>query len=86
VSPKHTVSKQAGNRRAVTFLVAGLGLLLVVFLATKVLGGGGGKGSATPTINPTPAAGAVHSTHSTTTAVTAPPGPAPNTSRDPFKH
>jgi hypothetical protein len=85
MSPKHSASKQAGSRRAVVFLVAGLGVLLVVFLATKVLGGGGG-GSAAPTINPGPAAGATHSHVTTTTAVTAPPGPLPNTSRDPFKH
>jgi hypothetical protein len=81
-----------GNRRQV-MLVAVLGVLAVLFIATRVLGGGGSKSTSQPSGVTPPAAitrtdgtPAAPAASSRTAPATAPsPGPAPNTVRDPFK-
>lgn len=59
------------NRRALIILGVGAGLIAVVLLASRLLGGGGSGDSAAPVTVPNRAAGA------TTTTTTTAPGPAP---------
>src|SRR5204863_9226586 len=84
--------KAGGNRRVLVFLVAGVALVLALFVGKTVMGGGGSSNAPSTSAPATPAAAApapgapAPTTATTAPAVPPPPaGPVPNTTRDPFR-
>src|SRR5258708_6337547 len=89
-APRPIKAAKSDNKRALRLGGIGLGLLLIVFLATHVLAGGGSARSAaasikaaitTATTQPAKSGAAVPLRARTVTD----PGPKPNTTRDPFR-
>lgn len=88
-APRPIKAAKSDNKRALTMGAIGLGLLLVVFLATHVLAGGGSAKSAAATIKASITTATTQPARSAAGIALTPrrvtdPGPKPNTTRDPF--
>jgi hypothetical protein len=88
-APRPIKAAKSDNKRALTMGAIGLGLLLVVFLATHVLAGGGSAKSASATIKASITTATTQPARLATGIALTPrkvtdPGPTPNTARDPF--
>jgi hypothetical protein len=90
-APRPIKGDKAQNKRAIKLAGAGLGLLLVVFLITHVLGGGSSAKNVSAVIKSSIAAATSSQAKAVPPVavrkrVVTDPGPAPNTTRDPFRH
>lgn len=90
MAPKNLTGEPKGdNKRAIIFAMVGLGLLLVAYLGTNVLSGGGSGKSASASIRASISTATVHPVQSATAVAVRPrvvtaTGPQPNTTRNPF--
>jgi hypothetical protein len=91
MAQKKLTGEKKDNRRALIFAAVGIGLLLIVYLGTHVLGGNNSAKSASASIRASITTATTLPVRSTTAVAIRPrfvtaAGPVPNTTRNPFAH